>query len=97
MFNISDKVVCTKDDFIIDPLVHRVPFGSPKKGTIYVIEGFNDDGNILGLILVGIKAYVLYSGLEVGWDSRYFRKLTDIQEENRPKSYHKLLEIMQRN
>ncbi len=81
-FKPSDKVVAlvTFDDK--DPTWYII--GEPcVKDHVYVIERTDMGSTRDGLKLVGRQVFHSDSGDEVGWDHRQFRKLEEVQAENR--------------
>lgn len=79
---VNDKVVCIRDNWNKNPFYATESI--PQKDKTYVIYGFNYLDNILGLQLVGCKS-INSNGLDVGWCSTAFRKLEDVQQENKLK------------
>jgi hypothetical protein len=81
MFEIGDKVVCTQEPPIMNGRTY--PKGVPKKGRLYVVQGiFLDPTGALSIFLVGPQS-LIGSGRDCGWRAWRFRKLSDIQQENR--------------
>ena len=85
MFNISDKVVCVAEHLRAD--THNCPDGFPAKGGVYVVRGLYFGAMPdLGLMLVGFRAFSHISGNEVGFTSRKYRLLSEVQAENAVKN-----------
>lgn len=86
-FKPSDKVVCL-NNFYTTPLVSGT---HPKKGIIYVVRDTDDtaiaaDGSIgQGLLLAGIVGALNRNGREWCFCATQFRKLEEIQAENKLK------------
>jgi hypothetical protein len=73
MFKIGDKVVC------IDDSPGSVPSAScVEKGKIYVVQSFEAETSLHWAVIQLV-------GLEGDWFVHRFRKLSDIQQENREK------------
>ncbi len=90
MFNISDKVVyvggnggpvgvAAEFDYTEDNLILN---------SVYVVSKILPcpQHNAIGLAFVGHTSYCKNDGAEVGYDSRMFRKLEEIQAENKAKN-----------
>lgn len=81
-FQINDKVVC------VDAAPSRnclFPSSALKKGSIYVVEGLDLEEDMqgdIGLHLVGVSSFLHPRGIWLGWNSRRFRKLSEVQAEN---------------
>lgn len=60
--------------------------GVPELGKVYTVERviFTSNGQV-GLALSGIIVICCDTGIETGWDHRLFRKLEEIQAENKLK------------
>ena len=96
MFEIGDKVVCIgslppnlcpesyqfrlEGRYLSDPI---------KTNSVYVIRKVitfpHWHKSVIGLSLVGYTCFDRLNGAELGYDSRMFRKLEEIQAENRAK------------
>jgi len=85
MFQINDKVVCVKGGFptnsntSLEPLV---------KGSLYTVCQMDPPrwpGDPWGCRVSGCQTFSA-GGIEVFWDVNRFRRLSDIQAENRQKS-----------
>lgn len=89
MYNISDKLVCVDDSPIRNNKTgnKRAPLGHVKKGTIYVVETVfpTEDDPFFSIGIVGKPIIWLPTGEFCGWSPLRFRKLEEIQEENREK------------
>lgn len=90
MFEINDKVVCVDDSAC--PFNRRHP--PFKMGEICSVKGTSrgwDDkyGDHLTLLIVGHPNLFNPSHGDLGWRATRFRKLTDIQAENRAKAKEK--------
>lgn len=94
-FQPNDKVICV-DDYPGPGMIagcYSYPDGYIKKGQIYVVREIRDIAinankklNWIGLILVGVRALQKESlprEFDVGWYYMRFRKLSEVQEENR--------------
>jgi len=91
MFNISDKVVCIANTGqnlpnygYIDTTIFSYPDGFPIENAVYVIKNvvYNTDTGYAGLQLIGCPVIYIPTGTETAFDSRQFRKLEDIKQEN---------------
>jgi hypothetical protein len=89
MFNVSDKLVCVDDS----PNANTGETVPLKKGAIYVVRGMDLDEDILGMVgvlLVGLTTGVRTcrdgTGGELGFAASRFRKLSEVQAENRLKA-----------
>lgn len=82
-FKVSDKVVCVNaTGFTWNPVLVR--------DRIYVIAAIQrgKSGNDApGVKLVGVQGFIATDGWEIGYLASRFRKLTDIQNENKLKEY----------
>ncbi len=87
MFQINDKIVCVDDSPARGANRHR---GAPlpiEKGKTYVVRGMATSpatGNAV-VYLVGISFPLNREGLEYGFQTIRFRKLSDIKAENAAK------------
>ncbi len=88
--NVGDKVVCLKKgNWTIEEGLrmeeYRMEGPQPQSSKVYVISKilwYPSWGTLTGLCFVGgITCFC--RGFEVGYDSRFFRKLEDVQNENR--------------
>jgi hypothetical protein len=81
-FKQSDKVVCICDSW---DLTRFITMGDvPVKDRVYVVSGsIQDDNNHIGLVLVGCRVVHRGTGRDMGWDYQQFRKLEEVQAENR--------------
>jgi hypothetical protein len=87
-FKPSDKVVCVNEKFRLP--IQMVVLGgvAPKKDVTYVVRGITicRYSGTVGLLLVGIECTLHpETFLEYGWDEFAFRKLEEIQAENKAK------------
>lgn len=87
MFNGSDKVVCVDVSGFSPNYEH--PDGMVEAGKIYVVSRYGpNEAGVPVVQIVGKRC--LYMGFyEDGWKPRRFRKLSEIQEENRLKRENK--------
>ena len=83
MFQINDKVVCVDARNTGDPTL-AMPL---KEGVVYVVRGVDTDfpDGAVGLFVVGACAGYWGRQGEVPFDSKRFRKLSDVQAENAAK------------
>ncbi len=84
-FNISEKVVCVEGPDLTELYRFNVLGFVPKKDMVYVVNSTYHYKNEVGLNLVGSTVIHKRTGIEVGWDSSGFRKLEEVQAENRLK------------
>lgn len=82
MFEVGDKVVCITESQGIDGRIY--PGGKPQKGLLYVVGGIRTYPREVGLIIIGVPS-IGHNGRDCGWWGWRFRKLTDIQAENKAK------------
>lgn len=54
----------------------------PQRGRVYVVSKVYSHSKPEGLILVGSSTIHNATGIEVGWNSTFFRKLEEVQAEN---------------
>ena len=85
-FKISEKVVCVDDQNWTKE--NKTPQGYPIKGKVYVVRDTRINMRQLGLMLVGLVTYGI-SGEEVGFRASRFRRLEEIQAENKLKKSQK--------
>lgn len=81
-FRVSDKVVSIASFDDKDP-TFMCPEGCPIKDHVYMVERADMGDTQDGLKLVGLTVYIVALNVEVGWAHRAFRKLEEIQAENR--------------
>ena len=95
MFKISDKVVRIKVDTTPKRIAHAALCNHVGEtfveGKVYVINKVITHPawgvNVIGLTFAGgITCFCKNSGFEIGYDSRDFRKLEEIQAENKLKA-----------
>ena len=98
MFKESDKVVCIDGDFGGHYGWH-LPGGEPKKDSVYVVRDtvLVPWDSELGLVLVGLPAICILpeygnGTIDEGWPCSHFRKLDEIQEENRKSEFIEVLD-----
>lgn len=88
----SDKVVCICDPWFGNRW--RVIGAVPKQGVVYIVEkaigpqeSIDEDGTVAdnqyGLVLVGSSLLDRQEDWECGWHTRNFRKLEEVQAENK--------------
>lgn len=87
MIGVGDKVVCVDDVLGLRhngaPSHYDAPNGRPKKGEIFVVEGFffpTWHNKYFGLQLIG-KPCIAPDGTNVGFVNFKFRKLSDHRNE----------------
>lgn len=90
--NIGDKVVCvpvTAEDAAAEGCASclepqfKITGHGPVVGSVYVVRGFNFTGK--GIKLVGSIIIHVPTNSETGWYYRAFRRLEEVQAENRLK------------
>jgi hypothetical protein len=80
MFNISDKVVCVDDSHFLHADISFLPGGTVVKGGVYCVERMRTSKSVL---IVGKPAIHSEDGYDLGWLPSRFRKLSEVQAENR--------------
>lgn len=84
-FKVNDKVmvVSVMGDSNPELCLNFETIGSnPVRNVVYVVEEvITNTGDSVGLSLVGSTARFIPNGRIVGWDSRQFRKLEEIRQE----------------
>ena len=83
MLGISDKVVCVDDSNRYLALPWR-PSPWVKKGQVYVIRDVWEDSHT-GVVVVQLVGFpeIRVEQCRCGWHSARFRKLSDVQAENK--------------
>lgn len=82
MFQVNDKVVCVDDSnqvnsTVVGPRDHLVA------GDVHCIRGFSIGTYEPGVLLVGVTAGRWRYGTEAGFKFSRFRKVSEVQSENR--------------
>lgn len=92
-FKINDKVVCVDDKPGTKPWKYEFPSGRVKKGVVYVVEDVKmilfKNGYFERVFIVGCPAIRIRSGRNDGWQPWRFRRLEEIQAENRERAQRK--------
>lgn len=90
--NVNDKVVCIesvpKNELRKEHYIYHKGSDTIHVNKVYVINkiiSYPHWGNIIGLGLVGHSCRCPQTGCEVGYDSRMFRKLDEVKEQNKNK------------
>lgn len=92
MITTGSKVVCIKTapNQLNQDLWHT-PNGDIKKGELFVVSGFTDGVEGIGLILIDKPCLWRETGDETGWHPDYFRELEELKLENKVKELEKKL------